>query len=274
MARKPSITRKSRTIRTLNAETARSTEEVPFGINLIAKHLSDITTKLGMIVDALALGPTPSAPVADPDASRRMEEIKSYGDRIARLEGFPTGIESRIAALEAKTCSCPEMAPTLDGNGQPVIAPKRHRRTKAEMEAARAAEAAAAATPAETTAGAQAAREAVQLKADRATCTHPQTAVVPTNPKLSRCLLCGAVIETPAAAVPPPVAATPPTPPPPPPAAQPTLDDVRGAAIGWIGKHGKEKFTALLAEKFGAAQISAVPQAQWASLIASLSNGA
>lgn len=283
--------RKRRTVKTLNAETARSTEEVPFGINLIAHHLTEITTKLGMIVDALAFTTSGAAPMQD----------AGLVDRITRLEGFPTGIESRIvdleagvagaagaslveecvtriAALEARTCACDDTETLAAPGVLPVV--KRHRRTKAEMEAARAAEAAAVTAqlhgaltnvaPAQTTTAPPA------PKADRATCTHPQTATIPTNPKLSRCLLCGAVIETPvgvqAAQVP--AVATPPAPAPTPtaaPAPAATLDDVRGAAITWIGKHGKEKFSALLLEKFGAAQISAVPQAQWGALIAMLS---
>jgi hypothetical protein len=50
------------------------------------------------------------------------------------------------------------------------------------------------------------------------------------------------------------------------------VDDVRGAAIAWIGKHGKEKFGAVLA-KYGAAQISGVPEAQRTALISELANG-
>jgi hypothetical protein len=49
----------------------------------------------------------------------------------------------------------------------------------------------------------------------------------------------------------------------------PTLDDVRATAIGFVGKHGKEKLVTII-QKHGAGNLSAVPPANLPALLAEL----
>jgi len=50
------------------------------------------------------------------------------------------------------------------------------------------------------------------------------------------------------------------------------VDDVRGAAIAFIGKHSKERFTEIL-KGYGATNISTVPPEKLAHLLATLTAG-
>jgi hypothetical protein len=53
------------------------------------------------------------------------------------------------------------------------------------------------------------------------------------------------------------------------PVAPPSVDDLRSVAITWIGKHSKEKFADTL-KKYGASNLSTVPEEQRAALMAEL----
>jgi hypothetical protein len=276
MAR-PSITRVQKRSRkprqtvteALNAETAASDEEVPRGINLIAHHLANLTTKLDAIADALVKrtgGEEVPGPTQITSVLARLEPLEAF------VKSIPVSLDlspllKRIETLEAAAVSTPRRRKS---DAEPATAPAAPR----EGVAIKNNDVVDQGTPVP---------EKPAKKPDRATCSHPTKVEIGNN--LLRCEVCGATLDKPAsqqtvttsaAPAPSPAQTTAPAvaPAPTPAAASPlpSVDDLRAVAITWIGKHSKEKFAEVL-KKYGATNLSTVPEEQRAALMAEL-NGA
>lgn len=231
MPRKP---KKQKIVEALDAETDRSTDEVPHGVHLVAAHLVDLKNVLEKIADSL---------------EKRNELLREMNGSTEGLRQEVSGdFETRLAALEKHMLE---------------PAPRRPRAPRAEA----APEAAPPPPPPPKKPACEHALEAIEGRPSLVRCGKCNAVLdVPEGQHL----VGGALVEKPKA--PPAAQVTVAVPKAAQPAAPATLDDVRAAAITFAGKHGKEKLSAVLA-KYGADKISSVVPEQRAALVAELAAG-
>lgn len=260
MARRPSITTAQKRKPASRTEKNESGDDIHFGLNLISSHLATLNTKLDSII----------------------EYMQKRNDALAEVPGPTqiTGILQRLEHTEQKTVIAIDgIVQRLQVLENAATATPRRRKTDEQPAAPAAPAAAVPATPREEVViknnqvvdqGTPVPETKREKKPDRAACTHPTKVEIANG--LLRCEVCGATLDKPAAPASPVAAPAAPTPTQAAPTPLPSVDDLRAVAITWIGKHSKEKFAEVL-KKYGATNLSTVPEEQRAALMAEL-NGA